>query len=100
MKIVLSTCSKEEKERLAKTLLENKLCACISMIDIKSMYWWKNKIEDSEETLLIIKTKDELVDKLIQELKEIHSYETPEIVVLPVERANEKYLKWIEEVTK
>lgn len=100
MKIILTTCSEKESESLAKQLLEAKLCACISITNIKSLYWWKGKIEKGNEALMIIKTKDELADKLMEKIKESHSYENPEIIVLNAEKITEKYLKWIDEVTK
>ncbi|MFZ3077199.1 MAG: divalent-cation tolerance protein CutA [Candidatus Aenigmatarchaeota archaeon] len=100
MKIILTTCPEKESEILAQKLLEEKLCACISITNAKSLYWWKGKIEKGNEVLLIIKTKDDLADKLMKRIKEIHSYENPEIIVLNVEKAAEKYLKWIDEVTK
>lgn len=100
MKIILTTCSEKDSEGLAQKLLEEKLCACISITNAKSLYWWKWKIEKGNEALLIIKTKDELADKLMERIKQIHSYENPEIIVLNVEKAAEKYLQWVEEVTK
>ncbi len=100
MKIVLTTCNEKDSESLAQKLLEDKLCACISITNIKSFYWWEGKIEKGTEALLIIKTKDELAGKLMERVKQIHSYENPEIIVLNVEKTAEKYLKWIVDVTK
>lgn len=100
MKIILTTCPEKESESLSQKLLEEKLCACISITNVKSLYWWKGKIEKGNEMLLIIKTKDELADKLMERIKEIHSYENPEIIVLNAEKTSEKYLNWLEEVTK
>lgn len=99
MKIILTTCGEKDSEDLARKLLEEKLCACISITNAKSLYWWGEKIEKGNEALLIIKTKDEFADKLMKRIKEIHSYENPEIIVLNVEKTAEKYLKWVDEVT-
>lgn len=100
MKIILTTCGEKDSEGLTRRLLEEKLCACISITNAKSLYWWKGKIEKGNEALLIIKTKDELADKLMERIKQIHSYENPEIIVLSPEKSAEKYLKWIDDVTK
>jgi len=100
MKIILTTCNEKDSEILARKMLEEKLCACISITNVKSLYWWKGKINSGKENLLIIKTKDEIADKLMERIKEIHSYENPEIIVLNAENVAEKYLKWIDEVTK
>ncbi len=100
MKIVLTTCSEKDSENLAKQLLEAKFCACISITNTKSLYWWEGKIEKGNEALLIIKTKDNLVVELMKKIKQIHSYENPEIIILSVEKADEKYLKWIDDITK
>ncbi len=81
-------------------LLEKKLCACVSITNVKSFYWWEGKIEKGNEALLLIKTRDELAGKLMERIKEIHSYENPEIIVLNVEKAADKYLKWIDDVTR
>ncbi len=100
MRIVLTTCSEKESETLVRKLLEERLCACISITNAKSVYWWNGKIEKENEALLIIKTRDELADELIEKIRQIHSYDNPEIIVLNVEKAADKYLKWIGEVTK
>lgn len=100
MNIILTTCSEKESENLARKLLEESLCACISVTHVKSMYWWEGKIQKDNEVLLIIKTKERLIDELMEKIKQIHSYDNPEIIVLNVEKAAGKYLKWINDVTK
>ncbi|MFH0924143.1 MAG: divalent-cation tolerance protein CutA [bacterium] len=101
MKLILSTCPENEVEKIANNLLEEKLIACVNVINgISSRYWWKGKIEKETEALLLMKTKDSLIENLISRIKELHSYEVPEVVVLDIEKGNPDYLKWIEEVTK
>lgn len=97
MILILTTFSnKEEGHKIGKALLEEKLIACYNLISVQSGYWWKGKIERTNEVLAIIKTnkKFENVEKFILEN---HSYKTPEIIAIEPKTVNEKYLKWIEE---
>jgi periplasmic divalent cation tolerance protein len=95
--LVLTTTKKRaEAERIAKKIVGEKLAACVNVVpSISSTYRWKGKIERSRETLLLIKTSGEKLDKLIKRIKELHSYEVPEIIALPIERGLPKYLKWL-----
>ncbi|MGQ4833936.1 MAG: divalent-cation tolerance protein CutA [Candidatus Asgardarchaeia archaeon] len=99
---VLTTVEKEDDaKKISKVLLEKKLAACIQIIGpIKSMYWWKEKIEEATEYILAIKTKAGLYEELEKTIKEIHPYEVPEIIAIPIEKGLEDYLNWIKEVTK
>ncbi len=96
--VITTFSSKEEAEKIVKTLLEEKLAACVQLTEIKSSYWWKGKIENSQEILCLIKTKENLFEKIESRIKELHSYSVPEIIMLRIEKGNEEYLKWIEEV--
>ena len=88
----------EEGKRIAKILVENKLAACVNIIQkIFSIYWWKGKIEEDEEHLLLIKTTDEKKELLIKEIIKVHSYDTPECIGFKIDRGSEKYLNWIKE---
>lgn len=88
---------KEEAENVAKTLLKEKLAACVQLIPIESKYLWQGKIEESKEILCLIKTKEKLFNKLEKRIKELHSYSVPEIIMLRIEDGNKEYLKWLEE---
>jgi periplasmic divalent cation tolerance protein len=91
--------SPEEGERLARALVEERLAACVNRIKaVQSVYHWQGQIEVSEEELLIIKTKQELFDRLKKRVQELHSYSVPEILALPVLEGSEGYLRWLEEV--
>ena len=100
-RIVFMTAGNEdEAQRIATALVEKKLAACVNIISpIRSIYRWEGKIEDEREVLLIAKTQKACVDKLIQEVKKVHSYQVPEIISLPIESGNEQYLAWVEENT-
>lgn len=99
MKIILTTCPKEESEEMMKKILESKLAACIVEIkDCNSTFWWKSKIDEARENLLIIKTKKKLVNKLFKKIKDIHPYKVPFIVTLDVEKVNKEYFEWLKNI--
>lgn len=98
--IYITTKDEEEAKRIGKTLVEEKLAACVNIHPVKSIYRWGGGIEEEEETALLVKTKAELADEVIERVKELHSYEVPCIVSLPIEKGNPDYLKWIKESTK
>ena len=83
--VYITTSGEEESKKIGKTLVEEKLAACVNIIpSIESIYLWKGEIEADEESLLIAKTKVETIDKIIKKVKEIHSYETPAILAIPI----------------
>ncbi|MBF0385486.1 MAG: divalent-cation tolerance protein CutA [Candidatus Omnitrophica bacterium] len=99
--IFVTASSKEEAKKIAESLLADKLIACANIIEkVTSIYLWEGKIENSEEVLMVIKTKEELFDKVAAKVKSLHSYSVPEIISLPIEKGNKDYLSWIEECVK
>ncbi len=96
--IVYVTTSKDlESKKIAKKLLEEKLAACINILpSITSIYLWKGEIEENSESIMIIKTKSELVERVIRFIEEIHSYEIPCILEIVVKTGSKNYLNWIE----
>ncbi len=92
--------NKAEAESLAKILLEEKLCACIQLFPISSYYHWEGKMENSDEFLLLIKTKQALYAEVEKRILELHPYDVPEIISLPVEEGFSGYLDWIRKETK
>lgn len=91
----------DEAKKIGKVLLLDRLVACVNIIDkIKSMYWWEGKIQEEGEALLIAKTRRKLVSKVIERVKEIHSYSCPCVTALPITEGSSEFLKWIEEETR
>lgn len=98
MNIVLiqTTCSnKDEAKNIAKVLIEEKLAACVQLSEIESFYSWNNEFCNENETLVNIKTIKENFEKVKSKIKELHSYDLPEIIQLNITNASEEYLKFI-----
>lgn len=95
--IVFSTCgSAEEAVKIARTLVEQHLAACVNVLPgMRSFYRWKGAIEEEAELLLIIKTSRALFDRLRAELEKLHSYEVPEVLALPIVAGSPNYLNWM-----
>lgn len=101
MKVVLCTTPKDKSEDMAQILLEEKLVACVNIIPaIRSVYWWNDKIQKDIEDLLIIKTKDDLVNEVIEKVKEVHPYDIPEVISFNVENGNIDYIEWVSRSVK
>jgi periplasmic divalent cation tolerance protein len=98
--LVLVTCgSAKEAERIARSVVEARLAACGNILrsSVRSVYRWKNKIENAQEFLLLIKTSRRRFAKLQAEIKRLHSYEVPEIIALPIAAGSSVYLSWVAE---
>ncbi|MDY0040438.1 MAG: divalent-cation tolerance protein CutA [Desulforhabdus sp.] len=90
----------DEAFRIGRSLVEEKLVACVNMIpQIRSIYWWKGEVCDDQEVLLVMKTPSYMFDSLQSRIRELHSYELPEIIALPVDRGLPEYLDWVVENT-
>ena len=90
----------QDARRMAKTLVEEQLVACVNIIPkIESIYRWKGKIENDEEVALIAKTVDQNVKKTIQRIKQLHNYELPDIIVIPIVGGLKEYLDYIVDET-
>jgi periplasmic divalent cation tolerance protein len=90
--------SPAEGDRLARALVEERLAACVNRIaSIQSVYRWQGKVEQSEEELLIIKTRKTLFAALESRVRELHSYSVPEIIAVPIVEGSDGYLRWLGE---
>ena len=96
-RIVMTTVvSPEEGTRLGRTLVEEHLAACATLLPpVHSIYRWQGKVESSSETLLLLKTASEQLPALEVRLQELHSYQTPEFLVLAIEAGSHTYLHWL-----
>lgn len=90
----------EDASRIARVLVDEGLCACANVVGpVRSIYRWQGAIHDDAEVLLLIKTRGELFDRLAARVRELHSYDVPEVIALPIAAGSEPYLRWIDEST-
>jgi len=94
--VLVTAGSEEEAVKIARALVEEKLASCASMVPrIRSIYRWKGEIRDEQEFLLLIKTRSSLFPSLRDRVKQLHSYEVPEIVAFPITQGLPDYLAWV-----
>ena len=99
VQIMTTTETKEQAQKIAQYLVEQKLAACVQITGpITSIYRWKGKVENAQEWLCLIKTQEELYDKVETAIKKFHSYETPEIIAVPIVKGSSEYLSWLNDV--
>lgn len=100
--IVLTTIDDYDKgRRISKLIIDKKLAACVNIVGpIQSEFFWRGKIEESKEWLILIKTRKDLYSKLEELIIKVHPYVTPEIIFFEIDGGFKKYLNWINEVTE
>jgi len=99
--IYVTTNNIQSARKISRTLVKERLVACVNIIPkIESIYWWKGKIEKSKEVVLIAKTVEDNVKKSIRRIKELHKYDVPEIIALPIVGGLKDYLNYIVDETK
>lgn len=93
--------NEDEALRIARRLVEGRLAACVNIVrNIRSIYAWQGSVEDEAEVLLIAKSTKALFGELSQTVKELHSYDVPEVIALPIVDGSEAYLQWLQSSTK
>ncbi len=99
--ILITTSSEEEAARIGRTLVEERLAACVNVIpDIRSFFHWEGKLQDEKEALLLVKSQGDQISRIIYRVKELHSYSVPEVIALPILAGSEDYLRWVRESIK
>lgn len=95
--IYITAGSKEEAGNIGKTLVKERLAACVNVFPITSIFSWKNNIEEALEFVIIAKTRTDKVMDIEKRVKEIHSYEVPCVISFNIDKGSEDFLKWIDE---
>jgi periplasmic divalent cation tolerance protein len=97
--ILVTASSRAEADAIARTLIEAKLAACVTILPVHSVYTWQNQIHQDDEWQLMIKSKRDRFLELEAKIREVHSYEVPEIIALPIVAGSQPYLQWISQQT-
>ncbi len=96
--VFTTTADTAEAEKIARALVERRLAACVNVLpQIRSIYRWQGKVEDATEVLLIIKTTASQFSAVRDAIRELHSYDVPECICLPITEGSPDYLKWLTE---
>lgn len=96
--IYITTSSEDESSLIGEKLVSERLVGCANIIsDIKSFYWWQGNLEKDQESILLVKSLVSKVDDIIKRVKELHSYENPAIIALPIINGSQDYLNWLKE---
>jgi len=99
--VLVTTVNKAEAEKIAQTLLEEKLIACANIINpVISFFHWSGRIDEAEECLVVMKSRMDLFAELAERVKALHSYEVPEILALPIVEGSKAYFNWMGGVLK
>ncbi len=94
--VLVTAPSAEKAAELGKALVSERLAACASVVPgIRSVYWWEGKVQDEAEALVVLKTTRTRLPALRDRVLALHPYQVPEVVALPIEGGNEKYLEWL-----
>ena len=99
--VVFITSTDEEAPKIADVLLTRRKAACVNIVPgVNSLFWWDDKLDSAQESLLIVKTTAPMLNDIVTLVKEVHSYDVPEIIALPIVGGNRDYLEWINRETK
>jgi periplasmic divalent cation tolerance protein len=96
IQIYTTTENKDDAGMIAETVVKKRLAACVQVVGpIVSTYWWEGAIEEAEEWLCIMKSRKDLYDSLEKAILDVHSYDVPEIVAVPIVSGSRSYLQWL-----
>ena len=98
--VFITAPNEKEAASISRTIVEERLVACVNIIpSVRSIYRWQGRVEDEQEVLMMVKTKKSLFERLQERVKELHSYEVPEIIGLPLVEGSKEYLDWLGQET-
>jgi periplasmic divalent cation tolerance protein len=98
IQVMMTTETEKQAQQTAKHLVEEKLAACVQICGpMESIYRWKGKIEMAPEFLCLVKTREDLFPQVEAAIKKLHSYETPEIIAVPIVRGSKEYMTWLDD---
>lgn len=99
--VYITTPDEGEAARIGETLVRERLAACANVLgQVRSFYWWEGEVQNDGEAVLVLKSREALIDALTDRVRELHSYSCPCVVALPIDAGNPAYLHWIEAETR
>jgi periplasmic divalent cation tolerance protein len=99
--VLITASSKEEALKIGTALVDEHLAACVNILpEIRSLFFWEGKTQNEQETLLIGKSRQPLLEQLVARVKTLHSYAVPEVFALPIIGGSREYLEWLNQTTK
>jgi len=94
--VIMTVANRGEAVKIVRSLLEERLIACGNIVGpISSIFWWEGKIDEASEFLVFMKSHENHFERLSERVMEIHSYEVPEIIALPIIKGSKSYLEWL-----
>ena len=98
--VLITASSREEADRIARRLVEDRLAACVNVVpQVRSLFVWEGKLSQENEVLLVVKSRRARFQQLATAVTRLHSYRVPEIIALPVVMGSADYLRWVSEST-
>jgi periplasmic divalent cation tolerance protein len=99
--VLITASSGEEAAKIATALVDEHIAACVNIVpEMRSLFFWEGRTQDAREALLICKSRQPLLEKLIRRVKSLHSYTVPEIIALPIIGGSQDYLDWLKETVR
>jgi len=98
--VYITTKDEAEARKIGRALVSEKLAACVNIHPIQSIFRWQGEVRQENEVAMLVKTRTELASEVISRVKELHSYEVPCIITLPIEKANPDFLEWLSQSTR
>jgi len=94
--VIVTVANREEAMKIVRSLLQERLIACANIVGpVSSIFWWEGKIDEASEFLVFMKSHENRFERLSEKVAEIHSYEVPEIIALPIIKGSPPYLEWL-----
>lgn len=99
--VFITAPNEEEASALAKAVVEARLAACVNIVrNVRSIYRWQGAIEDDQEVLMVVKTRKDRIAELTEKVRELHSYDVPEVIAIPIIGGSKDYIQWLNESTR
>ena len=99
--VLITATSKEEADHIGTALVNEHIAACVNILpQIRSLFFWEGKLQDENETLIIVKSRLSQLDRIITRVKELHSYTVPEVIAIPLIGGSPEYLHWLNDSTQ